>query len=453
MLDDFHHYVGNSQPDLLSGWNSSATDNGDAFDYPYLMNRSKNLNTMSFEEWSPMGQVWTTRRGYEQNLTMGAKGVGFFDMLQAYKKTQWAEPKGGWGLSNISANELGNDGKLEIDDIDNAWRDDPATFLEYNIRDVQAVVGIDKSAGVTQMFQNLRSLSGAQFGDCHNPIDMLDIMFLRYAGDYGFALPTNEKPERSWYYGAKVFDSKMGRHRNVIYYDVSSLYPNIMYQTNMSPETIVGTEDDLDASEYSKEDCCFSYIDTRPTHIKKESNPKYTKLYYLKPSVKEGFVRSVISDLLEMKDSYDGTDLYSAIKRTVNAVYGCVGDSESYGKGFRLFDWRMAESITLQGRKIITEAGDWGTDYTDGYITNGDTDGVGITMGDDKEHAEVVAEALEVEEKMTNHLQQWCEDTMNIEQSAMVMESEKLMDPLFIPSDGNGNTVKKKYAYNKVWEQ
>jgi len=33
------------------------------------------------------------------------------------------------------------------------------------------------------------------------------------------------------------------------------------------------------------------------------------------------------------------------------------------------------------------------------------------------------------------------------------MEAEKLMDPLFIPDDGEGGMVKKKYAYNMWWEQ
>jgi len=33
--------------------------------------------------------------------------------------------------------------------------------------------------------------------------------------------------------------------------------------------------------------------------------------------------------------------------------WGVYGDSDSYGKGYRLFDWRVAESVTLCGREVI----------------------------------------------------------------------------------------------------
>jgi len=386
MLHDFNVYVGNKQPDLLSGWNSSATDNGDAFDYPYLLNRCQKKNTMSFRQWSPMEQVWTTRRGREQNLTMGAKGVTFFDMMAAYKKTQWSEPKGGWGLANISEEELGNGGKLAIEDIDSAWRDAPTDFLKYNIRDVQAVVGIDKSAGVVSMFQNLRDLTGAQFGDCHNNIDLLDVMILRYAKEMDMALPTNDEPDRGWYHGAYNFEPKLGLHDNVAYPDLWSMYPNMIRNVNMSPETIIGTEDDLAESQYDESDCRWSYIDTRRTEVKQDTSPRYEKVYFLKPSVKQGFMTAVVDDLMEMKDHYDGTELYAAIKRVVNSVYGVYGDSDSYGKGYRLFDWRIAEGICLGGRKMIQDSAEKFVDSLNeikderdyagnkAYLVGGDTD-------------------------------------------------------------------------------
>jgi len=372
LLHDYNEYIKEREPDLLGGWNSSATMKGDAFDYPYLLNRCKSLNVSNYRDWSPMEQVWTTRRGREQNLTMGGKGVGFFDMMEAYKKTQWQEPKGGWGLSNTTDRELSgsqneaatvkeseldmDDGKLDIEDIDEGWKSDPATFLEYNIRDVQAVVGIDAAAGVTDLFQNIRALAGIQFQNCHNNIDLIDVLVLRYAKQLGIALPTNEKPERSWYYGAHVFEPKLGLHENVVYPDLRSMYPSMIRNANMSPETLVGTAEDLEASDYTEDDCRWTYIDTRCTDVKEESDPRYEKVYFLKPSVQEGFLTQVVDDLMVMKDDYDGTALYDAVKRIVNSIYGVFGDSDSYGKGYRLFDWRIAEGITLGGRKMIQDS-------------------------------------------------------------------------------------------------
>lgn len=314
MLDNFNQYVGAKRPDMLSGWNSSTTDNGKPFDYPYLINRCKNRNVISYRQWSPMGEVWDGSWG------PSGKGVTFFDMLKAYKKTQFSKPKGGYGLDNIANEELGF-GKEDIEDIDSAWRDDIATFLKYNIRDVQAVVGIDVAAEVTDLFQNLRRLTGVQFENCHNNIDILDPFILRKAYNAGIALPTNEEPERDWYYGAHNFTPTFGRHKNAVYPDLWSMYPNNIRNCNMSPETLIGTKEDLEASEYTEDDCRWTYIDTRTTNIKKEDSPRYEKLYFCKPSINQGFMNSVVDDLMGMKDRYNGTDLYDAVKRVVNSCF------------------------------------------------------------------------------------------------------------------------------------
>lgn len=312
LLDSFNRYVAARSPDMLSGWNSSGKD---SFDLPYLINRGSKLNTYSYDNWSPLGQAWN---GYWGPTV---KGVTLFDMMDAYKKTRWSEPKGGYSLDNISDVELCGDGKLQIDDIDEGWTENPAGFIAYNIRDVQSVVAIDESSGTTPLYQNLRKLTGVQFENCHNNIDLLDPYFLRQAKYQGIALPTNEEPDRDWYYGAYVFEPELGRHRNVIYYDVAALYPNIMYQTNISPDTLIGTQEDLDASEYSEDDCSWAYIDMRQDNVKKADDPEYERCYYLKPSVKEGFLRQAIGELLELKAQYKGDELYPAVKRVVNSCF------------------------------------------------------------------------------------------------------------------------------------
>jgi len=466
LLDDFNNYIKARRPDVLAGWNSSGTENGDAFDYPYLLNRCKQLNTYSYDNWSPLGQVWTTRRGREQNLTMGAKGLTFLDGMVTYQKTLFSEPDGGLSLDNISSTELPEDAtKLQLSDetpdgvngadaINWAWKNDVGLFGKYVVRDAQSTVGIDKASGAVELYQDLRRFTGAQFDQCHNVYDTLDQFFFRKAKERGLVLPTNEPVDVDSYYGAYVFDSEPSRHRNVIYFDVAALYPNIIYQLNASPETLIGTEEDLEASEYTKEDCHWSYIDTRTWNVKKDTPPNYERCYFLKPSVRKGFIPDVVDELLEMKQQYKGTDLYMAVKATVNGVYGYAGDASTYSKGSRLYDWRLAESVTLQGRKIIKEAAEWTTEYHSGtYVTNGDTDGFGVAFNSEMEYEDVVRTALDTEEDMTQYLQQYCTDEFAIEESTIDMEAEKLMDPLFIPDDGDGNMVKKKYAYKLRWEQ
>jgi DNA polymerase I len=467
LLHDFNSWVEQRSPDLLSGWNSSTTDNGRPFDYPYLMNRCKSLNVMNYRDWSPLGQVW------DGNWGPGAKGVGFFDMLKAYKKTQWQKPKGGYSLSNITDKELPMDeGKLDIEDIDSAWRDDPGTFLEYNIRDVQAVVGIDAAAEVVDLFQNIRALAGVQFENCHNNIDLLDVFILRYAHDMGVALPTNEEPERGWYYGAHVFEPKLGRHENVVYPDLWSMYPNMIRNCNMSPETLIGTKEDLEQSDYTEEDCRWTYIDTRQTNVKKADDPRYEKLYFVKPSIKEGFMTSVVDDLMEMKDYYDGTALYDAVKRIVNSVYGVYGDSDSYGKGYRLFDWRIAEGITLGGRKMIQDSSDRfvdainaikderGLDGNKAYRVGGDTDSVMTSIpfmpAETREEQQAIVDlSHDAADRVNEWYEEWTAETFNLTEGDHYceLEIESYAPRAFIPKGVTKEKAKKRYAEIIAWDE
>jgi len=52
---------------------------------------------------------------------------------------------------------------------------------------------------------------------------------------------------------------------------------------------------------------------------------------------------------------------------TKQSVYGALGDSASGGKGFRLFDWRLAEAITLAGQKVINFTADNYIDLINDY--------------------------------------------------------------------------------------
>jgi DNA polymerase I len=394
-------------------------------------------------------------------------------MLKSYKKTQWQKPKGGYSLDNISDTELVGDAtKLEIEDIDTAWRDDVGTFLEYNIRDVKAVVGINEAAEVVDLFQNIRALAGVQFENCHNNIDLLDVFILRYAKEMGVALPTNEEPTRGWYYGAHVFEPKLGRHPNVVYPDLWSMYPNMIRNCNMSPETLIGTKDDLDASEYTEDDCRWTYVDTRNTNVKKSDDPEYEKLYFLKPSVKTGFMTEVVDDLMDLKDFYDGTALYDAVKRIVNSVYGVYGDSDSYGKGYRLFDWRIAEGITLGGRKEIQDSADRfidaindikderGIEGTNAYLVGGDTDSVmtAIPFMDAEtreDQQKIVNLAHEAAERVNDWYDEWTAETFNLTEGDHYceLEIESYAPWAFVPEGKTKEKAKKRYAEIIAWDE
>jgi DNA polymerase elongation subunit (family B) len=227
---------------------------------------------------------------------------------------------------------------------------------------------------------------------------------------------------------------------------------------NASPETIIGYEDDLQQSEYTKDDCHVVYVDTRDEEIKRDSEPERTPLYVLKPSVKESFIREIIVDLIDLKyeyksDEYDD-EAYAAVKRITNSVYGVMGDSASYGVGFRLFDWRIAEAITLAGRDVIKHTADefqWYVEQEGGYpnaqIIGGDTDSCVCSIPSADGMAESLDIAMDAAEYVDNTYDEFMQERFNISNNNMAVEIESYAErALFMEK-------KKRYAQRIRWDE
>lgn len=453
LLADFNEFVVEKDPDLLTGWNSSRNDIGSGFDYPYIINRCDRINEWSIQELAyENGGAFVTNRG-----TPRIGGREMFDMLQAYKKTQIHE-KRSYALGYIADQELGY-GKEDIESLDGGWLHEPVEFIKYNIRDTQAVVEIEQSKAVLEIYDHIRSITGATYSEiADSNIGIIDLLFLRSAKERGYALPTSERPEVQHYWGAYVFDPVPGKHRNVVYPDLSSLYPNLFRDMNASPETIIGDEDALRKSPYSHEQCHTIYVDPRDENVKDAADePERKKLYVLKPEVKESFVREIVQDLIDMKYEYKkdeySDEAYDAVKRITNSVYGVMGDSVSYGAGFRLFDWRIAEAITLAGRDVIKHTADKfekyvkSNGYSDASIIAGDTDSCVCTVPSADGMEETLDIAHEAAEYVDNTYDGFMKERFNIDDGNMAVEIESYAESaLFMDK-------KKRYAQWVRWDE
>jgi DNA polymerase elongation subunit (family B) len=168
-----------------------------------------------------------------------------------------------------------------------------------------------------------------------------------------------------------------------------------------------------------------------------------------------------------MKYEYKGEGKkYDAVKRIANSLYGVFGDSNSYGVGFRLFDWRLAETITVAGRKVLQHTADEFTQqlknmgYKDAQLIGGDTDSVMTTIpsADDRE------ETLEASFKAANAVNASYDDFMCEEFDIcdpsghkMEVEIESYADAIFflqnLDSDDPTDGVKKKYSQLVTWDE
>ena len=195
---------------------------------------------------------------------------------------------------------------------------------------------------------SLQQVAGTPYTDADYNKDLIDLYLLRKARQKGIRLPTGGPPDEYKYLGAHVFQSTAGTSENVTYIDVGSMYPSLLMSLNASPETLIGTREDLKDSQYTEDDCVWGYVDTRPVkHIESgESWRQYTngqykmvydpqnndmkwscddgngvryeKLYFLSHEVQKGFLTECVEELIDLKNQYRGTSLYASTKTVTN---------------------------------------------------------------------------------------------------------------------------------------
>lgn len=345
------------------------------------------------------------------------------------------------------------------------------------------------------VLSSLQTVAGTKYNRSEYNKDILDTYLLHKAREQGIRLPTGGKPDEYKFLGAFVETTTAGMNENVVYCDLASLYPSNILSLNASPETIVGTQEELDKSQYTEEDCVWGYIDPRPVKHLDEGIPKseweqytngeykmvydphqktvkwtcdeaggpqYERLYFLAHDVQKGFLTECVDDLIELKELYRGTPLYGATKQVVNSVYGIVGTARE-DSSERLFDWRLAESITLTGRKIIKSSRDYILDelydrgYTDAYACSGDTDATAISLPSVATNDEALRVVGEIVEQLNNEgYDEIMQEMFGVppEHRETEIEIESFAPRLFIPSENppHGDIgVKKRYIQWETW--
>jgi DNA polymerase I len=228
MLTAFIDYVEETDPDVLTGWNF------DDFDAPYLVDRLGELG-LDADRLSRVDEVWESDWGGPD-----IKGRVVFDLLYAYERTQRSELDS-YRLDAVAEAELGVGKERYAGDIGDLWEEDPERLLEYNLRDVELCVEIDRRQEVVAFWNEARKFVGCKLEDATTPGDAVD-MYVLHKAHGRFALPSKGQQEGEEFEGGAVFDPITGVRENVTVLDLKSLYPMSMVTINASPETKVSDE-------------------------------------------------------------------------------------------------------------------------------------------------------------------------------------------------------------------
>ena len=255
MLNDFLMFWQHQRIDVISGWNS------EEFDIPYLVNRLQRiLGEERTADMSPWGIV--KKRTFKNDLgqskeTFDIYGVTHLDYLSLYKKFNPGS-KESFKLDFIAKLELGH-GKLPLpgetfkDNYINTWN----SFILYNLIDTHLLHQLETEMLQVRLAMQIAYMSKCNLGDVVSAMRVWESFIYNYFLSIGIVEDYSKgNPIKKHIVGAYVKDVVPRKYGWSYSIDATALYPSIIMQNNISPETIVGHADmfidDVLFGEYKK---------------------------------------------------------------------------------------------------------------------------------------------------------------------------------------------------------
>ena len=391
-------------PDIVTGWNSRF------FDIPYLINRIvRILGSKMANKLSPWGWL----REQEVNLMGGRKqqvydiiGISSIDYMDAYGKFTYVNRES-YALNFIAYTELGEK-KLDYSEyasLHELYKTNFQKFVDYNVHDVVLVERLEEKMKILEMIISLAYLAKINYNDVFSPVKMWDMIIYNHLREKNIVIPQKKHDEKtSAYEGAYVKTPQVGRHKWVGSFDLNSLYPHLIMQYNISPETLVGMHS-IDKSEKYFEGSMVESMLKRETNTDflKEKNLTMTPNGSLYTREKQGFLPALMEQMYTDRVKYKklliteqkkGNNADSSklaqyhnlqlnLKIALNSAYGALGN-----QWFRYYDERNAEAVSVAGQLSIRWAENTVNKYlnklleTDGkdYVIASDTDSLYIAF-------------------------------------------------------------------------
>ena len=396
LLRCFLDYWITNFPDILTGWNV------ELYDVPYICGRMERLfGEKEMKQMSPWGIVHREEmeiKGRNQIL-YNMYGINVVDYLDLYKKFTYTNQES-YRLDHIAFVELGQR-KLDHSEFENFkdfYTKDWQKFIDYNIIDVELVSRLEDKMKLIELAIALAYDAKVNIRDVYYQVRMWDTIIYNFLKGKGVVVPPAKRSDKNEKYeGAYVKEPIPGRYDWVVNFDLNSLYPHLIMQYNISPETLVerghptATVDKLlakkveidgkycvapNGAQYRKDIHGFlpeimqKIYDERTLYKKKMLKAKDD--YERNPSAK-----------LE-KDISKFNNIQMARKIQLNSAYGAIGNQY-----FRYYNLKNAEAITYGGQfsirwienkmnvylnKVLKTKGE-------DYVIASDTDSIYLNMG------------------------------------------------------------------------
>lgn len=387
--------------DIVTGWNI------EFFDIPYLINRIKQLlGDSEAKKLSPWKMIDSREAEFygKTQVSYNIHGITVLDYLQLYRKFSFSNQES-YKLDYIAFVELGEK-KLDYSEYGSLlelYKKNYQKFIEYNIRDCILVERLDDKLKFIEQVMALAYDAKVNYLDTMATVRPWDVIIHNYLLDQGIVIPQFKKQDNFDYLiGGYVKEPQIGLSKWVVSFDLNSLYPHLIMQYNISPETFVGRLNDFPSldtlikGDYNIFDNC---------NVSKQYAVAANGCYYRKD--KQGFLPALMEKMyndrvvykqkmLEAKKRYEKTkspddeklvaryhNMQLAKKIQLNSAYGALGNAF-----FRWFNFNHAQAITTSGQlsirwieRKINEFMNKALKTTDvDYVIASDTDSIYVTM-------------------------------------------------------------------------
>jgi len=360
-------------PDVITGWNTRF------FDIPYIINRTaKVLGIEWLSKFSPYGlQIGEPRkiksRG-KDNDVYEIPGIQTLDYMELFQKFGYTYgPQESYALNHIAYVVLGEK-KLSYEEsgsLKNLYKDDYQKYIDYNMKDVALVDRLEEKLGLITLAITMAYKGGVNYQDTFGVTAIWESIICRRLNQNKIITPLTQRFDDYQIIGATetskknpspafraegkshniaggyVKDPIAGKYQWVVSFDLNSLYPNIIVQNNMSPETIVDHVDDpkdfvraANETYYRKDfqgvlpQIIEEYYDERVLVKKMMLNAK--------AEAQKNYTAQLDKEISNLENRQ------MAIKILLNSLYGALAN-----KHFLYFRPALAEGVTLTGQKAI----------------------------------------------------------------------------------------------------
>ena len=471
MLTDFHKWWCSNTPDIITGWNCNL------YDIPYICRR---LERVLGEKWQKSLSPWNKvnmREVYIQgrrNLAYDILGVSILDYLDLYRKFTYTNQES-YRLEHIATVELG-EGKLDHSEFENFkdfYTEHWQKFVEYNIKDVDLVDRLEKKMKLLELAITMAYDAKVNFEDVYSQVRMWDTLIYNYLKERKICVPPRQESKKDdKYAGAYVKEPIPGLYDWVVSFDLNSLYPHLIMEYNISPETLVPTR----YPSISVDKILNGEIDIDSDYCVAANGAQYRKDIqgFLPEMMQKIYDERTIykKKMLIAKSDYEKTgdkelqadisafnNIQMARKIQLNSAYGAIGNQY-----FRYFNIANAEAITLSGQLSIRWIENKMNSYINkilktkevDYVIASDTDSIYLNLGS------LVETVFKGREKSDQSVLRFLEKVCDVEFEKYIQNSYEALattvnaydQKMFMKRENIANkgiwTAKKRYILN-VW--